>query len=129
MLAARPTRPSWTFWTVATLSMLVALIECRASQLHVGGATVRITPERPVALAGHVRKEQHSDAVLVHKVATIELPVRTVTETEAAEARANVEALSKDPRNRRLVVWHGDVDWTSWISGPGIETGEARKGG
>ena len=55
------------------------------------------------------RKEQHSDAVLVHKVATIELPVRTVTETEAAEARAKVEALTKDPRNRRLVVWHGDV--------------------
>jgi hypothetical protein len=55
------------------------------------------------------RKEQHPDAVLVHKVATIELPVRMVTETEAAEARAKVEALSKDPRNRRLVVWHGDV--------------------
>ena len=55
------------------------------------------------------RKEQYSDAVLVHKVATIELPVRRVTETEAAEARAKVEALSKDPRNRRLVVWHGDV--------------------
>jgi hypothetical protein len=55
------------------------------------------------------RKEQHPDAVLVHKVATIELPVRTVTEAEAAEARSKVEALSKDPRNRRLVVWHGDV--------------------
>jgi hypothetical protein len=55
------------------------------------------------------RKEQHTGAVLVHKVATIELPVRRVTETEAAEARAKVEALAKDPRNRRLVVWHGDV--------------------
>ena len=55
------------------------------------------------------RKESHPDAVLVHKVATIELPVRTVTEAEAAEARSKVEALSKDPRNRRLVVWHGDV--------------------
>jgi hypothetical protein len=55
------------------------------------------------------RKEQHSDAVLVHKVATIQLPARMVTETEAAEARAEVEALAKDPRNRRLVVWHGDV--------------------
>ena len=54
MLAARPMRPSWTFWTVATLSMLVALIECRASELHVGGATVSITPERPVALAGQM---------------------------------------------------------------------------
>jgi hypothetical protein len=55
------------------------------------------------------RKEQHPDAVLVHKVATIELPVRMVTEAEAAESRAKVEALAKDPRNRRLVIWHGDV--------------------
>jgi hypothetical protein len=55
------------------------------------------------------RKEQHSDAVLVHEVATIELPVRMVTETEAAEARAKAESLAKDPRNRRLVIWHGDV--------------------
>jgi hypothetical protein len=55
------------------------------------------------------RKEQHSDAVLTHKIATIELPIRTVTEAEAAEARSKVESLSKDPRNRRLVVWHGDV--------------------
>jgi hypothetical protein len=55
------------------------------------------------------RKEQHSDAVLVHKVATIELPGRMVTETEAAEARSKVEVLSKEPRNRRLVVWHGNV--------------------
>ena len=54
MLAARPVRPSWTFGTVATLSMLVALIECRASELHVGGATVSITPDRPVALAGQM---------------------------------------------------------------------------
>jgi hypothetical protein len=54
MLAARATRPSWTFWTVATLSMLVALIECRASELPVGGATVSITSERPVALAGQM---------------------------------------------------------------------------
>jgi hypothetical protein len=54
-------------------------------------------------------KEPHPDAVLAHKVATIEPPVRTVTETEAAEARSKVEALSKDPGNRRLVVWHEDV--------------------
>ena len=55
------------------------------------------------------RKEQHADVVLVHKVATIELPVRVVTEAEAAEARSKVETLSKDPRNRRLVVWHQEV--------------------
>jgi hypothetical protein len=55
------------------------------------------------------REEQHADVILAHKVATIELPARAVTEAEAAEARAKVEALSKDPANRRLVVWHGDV--------------------
>ncbi|HEU5118020.1 MAG TPA: hypothetical protein VFT74_15455, partial [Isosphaeraceae bacterium] len=55
------------------------------------------------------RQEQHADAVLVHKVKTVELPVRKVTKTEAAEARAKVEALSKDPANRRLVIWHGKV--------------------
>jgi hypothetical protein len=55
------------------------------------------------------RKVQRADAVLVHKVATIELPVRVVTEAEAAEARSKVETLSKDPRNRRLVVWHQEV--------------------
>jgi hypothetical protein len=55
------------------------------------------------------RKDQHSDAVLAHKVATIELPARIVSEAEAAEARSKVDTLSKDPRNRRLVVWHQDV--------------------
>ena len=55
------------------------------------------------------RKEQHPDAVLTHKVATIELPARVVSEAEAAEARSKVETLSREPRNRRLVVWHGDV--------------------
>ena len=55
------------------------------------------------------RKEQHSDAVLIHKVATIELPARIVTEAEAAEARSKVETLAKDPRNRPVVGWHGDV--------------------
>src|SRR5262249_21745777 len=54
MLAARPMRPSWTFWTVTTLTMLVALSECGASELYVGGATVSITPDRPVALAGQM---------------------------------------------------------------------------
>jgi hypothetical protein len=55
------------------------------------------------------RQEQHGDASLIHKVATVELPARIVTEAEAAAARSKVETLSKDPRNRRLVVWHGNV--------------------
>ena len=48
------------------------------------------------------RKEQHADVPLIHKVETIELPVRAVTEAEAAEARSKVETLSKEPRNRTV---------------------------
>src|SRR5215212_7813723 len=55
------------------------------------------------------RREQHADAALVHKVVTIDLPLRPISESEAAEARSKVETLSKDPRNHRLVVWHQDV--------------------
>lgn len=55
------------------------------------------------------RKEQHADVVFAHKVETLELPPRVVTEAEAAEARAQVEALSKDPRNHTSVWWHGGV--------------------
>jgi hypothetical protein len=55
------------------------------------------------------RREQHGDARLVHKVATIELPARVVTEAEATTARSKVETLSGDPSKRRLVVWHGNV--------------------
>ena len=50
----RPIRPSWTSATVAVLSTFVAFVECRAAELHVGGATVSITPDRPVALAGQM---------------------------------------------------------------------------
>jgi hypothetical protein len=55
------------------------------------------------------RKEQHADAALVHRVATVNLPVRAVTEAEVGEALSKVETLSRDPRNRRLVVWHREV--------------------
>ncbi|WP_076351319.1 hypothetical protein [Paludisphaera borealis] len=55
------------------------------------------------------QKEQHADAALVHKTATIKLPVREVTDAEAAEARTKVETLSKDPNNRTLVGWHQTV--------------------
>jgi hypothetical protein len=55
------------------------------------------------------RREQHGDALLIHKVATIELPARVVTEAEAAAVRSKVETLSRDPSKRRLVVWHGNV--------------------
>ena len=55
------------------------------------------------------QKEQHADAALTHKVATIKLPVRAVTDAEAAEARSKVETLSKDPANQRIVVWEQAV--------------------
>lgn len=55
------------------------------------------------------RKEQNANVPLVHKVATIKLPVRTVTDAEVAEARSKIETLSKDPLNRRSVVWHQEV--------------------
>jgi hypothetical protein len=55
------------------------------------------------------RQEQHADAALAHKYATIRLPVRAITAAEAAEAKAKVESLSKDPNNRTLVGWHQTV--------------------
>ena len=51
---SRPMRPLWTSWTVAALSLAVARVDGRAAELHVGGATVSITPDRPVALAGQM---------------------------------------------------------------------------
>src|SRR6185369_14139435 len=38
--------------TVSLVSALLA--NCRAAELHVGGATVSITPDRPIALAGQM---------------------------------------------------------------------------
>src|SRR3954447_13751974 len=54
MLVATLRRPSGSIWIVAVLSIASALVECRATELHVGGATVSITPDRPVALAGQM---------------------------------------------------------------------------
>lgn len=55
------------------------------------------------------RQEIHRDVPLQHTVKMIELPRRMVTEDEAAEARAKVEALSKDPANVRRMQWHQKV--------------------
>jgi hypothetical protein len=57
------------------------------------------------------KKEIHNDAVLAHRVARLDLPVRMVTDEEAAAAKAKVESLSKDPNSQTLVGWHqGIVD-------------------
>ena len=55
------------------------------------------------------RREQVPGAPLVHKVASLDLPPRVVSEADAASAAANVEKLSKDPANRRIVLWHQEV--------------------
>lgn len=55
------------------------------------------------------RQDMQSDAVLVHKVQTIELPVRKVTEAEFIATKKKVAELSKDPRNRRRMLWEQAV--------------------
>jgi hypothetical protein len=52
------------------------------------------------------KKEIRNDVVLAHRVARLDLPVRLVTDEEAAAAKAKVESLSKDPNNQTLVGWH-----------------------
>src|SRR5262245_42030650 len=54
MPGTSPMRHSWAFPTVAALSMFLAPVGCRAAELHVGVATVSITPDRSVALAGQM---------------------------------------------------------------------------
>lgn len=55
------------------------------------------------------RQEQHADAALAHRVETIDLPVRLVTEDEVARTRAEIATLSKDPQKQRLTNWHQEV--------------------
>jgi hypothetical protein len=55
------------------------------------------------------KREMHRDVPLVHKVSTIELPVRQVTQAELTEAQKQVEELSKDPKNQRRVQWNQAV--------------------
>lgn len=55
------------------------------------------------------RKDRHADPVLIHEVRTIELPLREVTKQELAEAKSKVKSLSKNPKNRRRMLWHQKV--------------------
>ncbi|WP_165073206.1 hypothetical protein [Paludisphaera rhizosphaerae] len=55
------------------------------------------------------KQEAVAGAPLVHKVASLDLPPRIVSEADAASAAEKVAKLSKDPANRRLVLWHQDV--------------------
>ncbi len=55
------------------------------------------------------KQELHSDVPLVHRISTIQLSVRQVTEAERAEAEKEVAALSKDPANLTRVRWNRAV--------------------
>src|SRR3979411_2716221 len=54
MLSAKLGGPSGLILAVAPHTVCAVLADCRAAELHVGGATVSITPDRPVALAGQM---------------------------------------------------------------------------
>ena len=60
------------------------------------------------AYAGAVR-EKHADAPLVHRVQTLELPVRQVTQEEALAAKVKAAELASSPASLRLRQWHQKV--------------------
>lgn len=55
------------------------------------------------------KQEPQADVPLVHKVQTLELPVRRVTVAESQAAQAKVAELSVDPKNQRRMLWHKAV--------------------
>lgn len=50
-----------------------------------------------------------TDVQLVHLVRTLKLPIWMVTEEQYAAAQSEVERLSKDPANRRRMLWQKQV--------------------
>ncbi|MBS0208023.1 MAG: hypothetical protein JSS27_03620 [Planctomycetes bacterium] len=60
------------------------------------------------AYAGAVQ-EKHADAPLVHRVQTLQLPVRQVTQAESLAARSKVAELADDPAALRVRQWHQKV--------------------
>ncbi|MHB8968890.1 MAG: hypothetical protein ACYC3X_02260 [Pirellulaceae bacterium] len=55
------------------------------------------------------QQDIRTDVPLVHKVEVLKLPVRMVTDVELTDAKALVEALSKDPTQQRIMLWHQAV--------------------
>ncbi len=51
------------------------------------------------------QQERHKDAVLVHRVQSVELPERMVTREEFFEIDAQVRALASDPAQKTQVAW------------------------
>ncbi len=64
-------------------------------------------------------KDIHQDVVLQHRVETIELPRRKVTESEVAEARQEAAKYADNPAQRWNLRWHQGV----------VERYEAQKAG
>ncbi|MCA9075563.1 MAG: hypothetical protein KDA93_11060 [Planctomycetaceae bacterium] len=60
------------------------------------------------AYAG-AKQEPHRSLPLVHKVETIELPRREVTQGEVSETTIEIENYSQDPTYRRRVIWLQEV--------------------
>ena len=60
------------------------------------------------AYAG-AKQDIRDDVPFVHKVETIELPIRQVTEEEYKHAKAEVARLSKDLKNHRRMLWEQKV--------------------
>jgi hypothetical protein len=55
------------------------------------------------------RQEQHADAPLVHRVDTLKLPMRLVTQEEALAAQNQVNTLKDDPGAQRIRQWQQTV--------------------
>jgi hypothetical protein len=55
------------------------------------------------------RQEQRDDIAMIHKVETVELPLRVVTDEEVAGARKEVETHTPYPERRWTVAWYQDV--------------------
>jgi hypothetical protein len=55
------------------------------------------------------RQDMRTDVPLVHQVEVLKLPVRLVTDQELADAKSQVETLSKDPTQQRIMLWHQAV--------------------
>jgi hypothetical protein len=53
-----------------------------------------------------VKNDVRTDVVLKHRVEDLRLPMRMVTEQEYARAKATVASLSRDPRQKRRMLWH-----------------------
>ncbi len=55
------------------------------------------------------QQEKHADPVLQHRVETLNLPVRLVTQEEALAAQNTVAELEKDPAGQRRRTWQQKV--------------------